>query len=87
MTNRCSEASSDESILHGPPRSKYIAPVPKKPERQFNVGDKIRVNMHAGKIVDAVVRAIIPETDGLRLQVDFGFEQTALIHVGQVVED
>jgi hypothetical protein len=26
-------------------------------------------------------------TDGLRLQVDFGFEQAALIHAWQVVKD
>jgi hypothetical protein len=33
------------------------------------------------------MKAIIPQTDGLRLQVDFGFEQTALIHEWQVVSD
>jgi hypothetical protein len=54
--------------------------------RRFNVGDKIRVNMHAGKIVDATIKAVIPETDGVRLQVDFGFNQTALIHEWQVVK-
>jgi hypothetical protein len=59
----------------------------KKPEREFSVGEKARINLHAGKIVDATIRAIIPQTDGLRLQVDFGFEQTALIHVWQVVDD
>jgi hypothetical protein len=59
----------------------------KKPEREFRVGEKVRVNLHAGKIVDATIRAIIPQTDGLRLQVDFRFEQTALIHMWQVVDD
>jgi hypothetical protein len=48
----------------------------KKPERKFRVGEKVRVNLHAGKIVDATIRAIIPQADGLRLQVDFGSEQT-----------
>ena len=43
--------------------------------------------MHAGKIVDATVKAVIERTDGLRLQVDFGFNQTALIHVWQVIEN
>jgi len=34
--------------------------VPKKlPERKFKVGDKIRANLHHGKIEDAVVRAVI----------------------------
>jgi hypothetical protein len=64
--------------------------MPKKPDptpRQFNVGDEIRVNMHAGKIVDATIKAVISQTDGLRLQVDFGFNQTALIHEWQVVKE
>jgi len=32
--------------------------------------DKIRVNPHRGKIEDAVVKAVIKETDGVKLQVD-----------------
>jgi hypothetical protein len=62
--------------------------VPKnQPEGKFKVGNKIRVNLHHGKIEDAVVRAVIEDKDGLKLQVDFGYEQTALIHAYQVVED
>jgi hypothetical protein len=30
----------------------------KEPKREFKVGDKIRVNLHHGKIEDAVVRAV-----------------------------
>jgi len=30
----------------------YHQPVPKPPERKFKVGDKIRVNLHHGKIED-----------------------------------
>ena len=59
----------------------------KRPEREFRGGEKVRVNLHAGKIVDATIRVIIPQTDELRLQVDFGFEQSALIHVWQGVDD
>jgi small-conductance mechanosensitive channel len=63
--------------------------VMKKPEnnRQFNVGDKIRVNLHHGKIEDSTIRAVISEEDGVKLQIDFGYEQTALIPVSQVVQD
>jgi transcription antitermination factor NusG len=63
--------------------------VKKKPEnsRQFNVGDKIRVNLHHGKFEDATIRAVISEEDGVELQIDFGYEQTALIPVSQVVQD
>jgi hypothetical protein len=48
---------------------------------------KIRVNLHHGKIEEAVVRAVVQHEDGLKLQVDFGHEQTALIDPRQIVED
>jgi hypothetical protein len=57
-----------------------------EPERQFHVGQRIRINVHSGRIEDAIVKAIVEHTDGLRLQVDFGHEQTALIHLWQVTE-
>ena len=61
----------------------------KKPEnnRQFNVGDKIRVDLNHGKIEDATIRAVISEEGRIKLQIDFGYEQTALIPVSQVVQD
>ena len=43
--------------------------------------------MHAGKIVDAVIKAIIDTSEGVKYQVDFGFDQTALIHEWQIVMD
>jgi hypothetical protein len=58
-----------------------------KPERQFQVGQRIRINVHSGRLEDATVKAIVEHTDGVRLQVDFGHEQTALIQMWQVVED
>jgi transcription antitermination factor NusG len=58
---------------------------PKDPKRDFKVGDKVRVNLHHGKIEDAIVKAIINETEGLKLQVDVvGLDLTALIDVSQV---
>jgi hypothetical protein len=46
-------------------------PAPKKPhDRQFKVGDKVRVNLHHGKIEDAVVRAVVQDENGIKLQVD-----------------
>jgi len=57
------------------------------PERQFKAGDCIKVSLPPGRIVDAVIRAVITDrTDGIHYQVDFGHEQTALIHERQVVE-
>jgi hypothetical protein len=54
--------------------------------REFKVGDRIKVNMHRGRIVDATIKAVIERTDGKRLQVDFGKDETALIRLWQVVE-
>jgi hypothetical protein len=34
-----------------------------------------------------VIRAVIESTEGLQLQVDFGHEQTAIIHEWQVVKE
>ena len=68
----------------------YNYAVPKKPNpapRRFAVGDKIKVNMHAGKLVDAIIKAIINSTDGAKYQVDFGKDQTALVHEWQIVKD
>lgn len=61
-------------------------PDKKKPERQFNVGDRIRVNLHTGRIVEATIRAITQRTDGIRLQVDYGLDETALVRDWQVVK-
>jgi hypothetical protein len=52
---------------------------------EFRVGDRVKVNMHRGRIVAAEVKAVIEKTHGVRLQVSFGNE-TALIYLWQVVE-
>ena len=56
-------------------------------EKRPKVSDKIKVNMHAGKIVDATIKAIIDSPDGVKYQVDFGHDQTALIQEWQIVKD
>jgi hypothetical protein len=64
-------------------------PAPNKPDdRPFKVGDKIRVDLHHGKIEDAVVRAVVQDDDGIvKLQVDVvGLDLTALIDSRQVAE-
>jgi len=47
------------------------SPVPNQPKQpdQFQPGDKIRVKLQHGMIEDAVVRAVIEHTDGLKLQI------------------
>jgi hypothetical protein len=42
----------------------------KEPSRQFKVGDKICVNLHRGRIEEAVIRAVVERTDGTKYQVD-----------------
>jgi hypothetical protein len=55
-------------------------------EEDYAVGDRVKVNLHTGRIVDATIKAVIERTDGKRLQVDFGKDETALVHLWQVVE-
>jgi hypothetical protein len=59
-----------------------------EPKREFKPGDKIRVNLHHGKIEDAVVRAVVQlSAANPKLQVDVvGLDLTALIDTRQVVE-
>ncbi len=52
----------------------------------FSVGRPVKVNMHRGRIVDGTVRAVVNHTDGPRLQVDFGNDETAPIYLWQVVK-
>ena len=59
----------------------------KAPEdSSYAVGDHVKVNLHTGRIVDATIKAVIERTDGKRLQVDFGKDETALVYLWQVVE-
>ena len=60
----------------------------KEPKREYKVGDKIRVNLYRGQIDDAIVRAVIQQVDGTKLQVDVvGLDLTALIDTKQVVKE
>jgi hypothetical protein len=47
----------------------------------------VKVNLHTGRIVSAMVKAVVERTDGKRLQVDFGHDETALIELWQVLEN
>ena len=51
----------------------YILPraSPKEAKRPYKVGNNIQISLN-NRIMEAVIRAVIEETDGLRLQVDFG---------------
>ena len=58
-----------------------------KPEQDaYSVGDRLQVRLSAGRILEVTVKAVIERTDGKRLQVDFGKDETSLVHLWQVVE-
>jgi hypothetical protein len=51
----------------------------------YKVGDRVKINLTGGRLVDAEIKAVIETADEKRLQVSFG-EETARIYVWQVVE-
>jgi len=55
--------------------------------RKGSNGKQESANMHAGKVVDATIKAIIETTGGVKYQGDFGVQQTALISEWQIVKD
>jgi len=64
----------------------YNPAVPKSnpAPRQFKVGDSVSITLQTGRIVDGTVRAIVEKTDGIRLQVDYGNDETALVELWRV---
>ena len=51
----------------------------------YEVGDRVKIKLTGGRLVDAEIKAIVETIQGKRLQVSFG-EETAGIYVWQVVE-
>jgi hypothetical protein len=45
------------------------------------------LKLSGGRIVEATIKAIVDTTEGIRLQVDVGYDETALIYDWQVVEE
>jgi hypothetical protein len=54
---------------------------------QFKRGDYVKVSLPVGQIVEATIRAVIASTEGVQLQIDFGHEQTALVHERDVLSE
>ena len=57
------------------------------PKEKYKVGDRVLVKLSGGRIVEATIKALVDTTEGTRLQVDFGYDKTALIYDWQVVEE
>jgi hypothetical protein len=62
-------------------------PAKKKPGdgREFRVADRVTVSLSSGRVVDAIVKAVLNHADGVRLQVDYGNDETALVYLRQRV--
>ena len=45
----------------------------------YKIGDRVKIKLTGGRLVDAEIKGIIETTDGKRLQVSFG-EETAWIY-------
>ncbi len=54
---------------------------------KYKVGNQVVVRLNDGRIVEAKIRAVIEQTNGLHLQVDYGHDETALIHEKQLRKD
>jgi hypothetical protein len=74
MISSCAMPSNKKKASHSDQESSYA------------VGDRVKVNLHTGRFVEATVKAVIERTGGKRLQVDFGKDETALVYLWQVVE-
>ena len=55
--------------------------------KEYKVGNPVIVRLDDGRIVDGKIRAVTEDTDGIRLQVDYGHDETTLIHEKQVRKD
>lgn len=52
--------------------------------KEYKVGNLIIVRLNDGRIVEAKIRAVLEQTNGLHLQVDYGHDETALVHERQI---
>ncbi len=52
---------------------------------RLTIGTKVRVRMYSGKIIEAVIKAIIDKTGGRKIQVVSG-ETVALVNPEQIIE-
>jgi len=49
--------------------------------------DRVKVNQHSGRTVDAVIKAVTTDQNGrVRLQVEFGKDKTAFVYNWQVCD-
>ena len=61
------------------------APANEKPgdSREFSVGDRVTVSLSSGRVAEAMVKTVVNHADRVRLQVDYGRDETALVYLWQ----
>ena len=50
----------------------------------YAVGDQIKVKLHDGRKVDATIRAVFHQNGEMKLNIDYGHEETATIELWQL---
>ena len=51
-------------------------PKQEEPNREFHIGDAVKVKLHDGRVLDAEIRALVEDDGTLHLQVDYGHEES-----------
>ena len=59
----------------------------KKVPKEYKPGQHVIVKFSNGRIEEVRINYVIQHSDGMKLQVDFGHDETALIELWQVLED
>ncbi len=59
----------------------------KKIPKEYKPGQTILVKLSGDRIVEARLNRLIQDRNGIKLQVDFGHDETALIELWRVLED
>jgi len=61
-------------------------PAKKEPDdaREFSIGGRATASLSSGRVVESTVKAVVNHADGVRLQVDYGKNETALVYLWQV---
>jgi hypothetical protein len=52
----------------------------------LTIGDRVLINLHRGRMEEAIIKAITPIAGGAQYQVDFGHDETATIREWQILE-
>jgi hypothetical protein len=55
-------------------------------DKTYKVDDAIKAKLHDGRIVDATIRAVHHQGDDMKLNIDYGHEETSTIELWQIVE-